>query len=282
MSDDKPPSQKKNLISRIKQLMQGEPQSTKELEAVIKKAKKRDVITEDTKEMIQGVLDVTTLKVRDVMIPRSQIVAIQKNLTLPEIIQKVVHTTHSRFPVIHDDKDHIEGILLAKDLLKHSFNHPELDFELRDIIRPAVVVPESKRVDVLLKEFRSKRYHMAIVVDEYGGVSGLITIEDILEEIVGDIEDEYDLAPEQKNYIKKVSKNQFHIDALTPIEEFNTLLNTQLSDEEFDTIGGLVAHAFGHLPQTGESITLEKLVFTVLKADTRRIIKLDVRINPTG
>jgi magnesium and cobalt transporter len=276
MNDDYTPSQKKKLFTRLKNFIQGEPQNKSELAAVIHEANQRAVINEDTTEMIQGVLGVTSMKVRDIMIPRSQIVAIQKNLTPEAIMQTVINTTHSRFPVIHDDKDHIEGILLAKDLLKYSFENKHLDFSLHDVIRPAVVVPESKRVDVLLKEFRSKRYHMAIVVDEYGGVSGLITIEDILEEIVGDIEDEYDIEHVDKHNIQALSEHKYKVNALTPIEDFNSFFHTTLSDEEFDTIGGLITHAFGRLPAIEEELTLGEFHVKVIKADTRRLIEVEV------
>ena len=281
MSEDKPPSQnktsKKTLRERFSQFFQGEPQSKKELVDVLHEAEMRDVINEETKEMMQGVLDVTTLKVRDIMIPRSQITTIQKNQTTDDILKTVIESAHSRFPVIHDDKDHIEGILLAKDLLKYGFKKDDTPFSLDLIIRPAVVVPESKRVDVLLKEFRSKRYHMAIVVDEYGGVSGLVTIEDILEEIVGEIEDEYDHQLHGQESIQELPNNEFLIDALTEIDDFNEFFQTHLSDDEFDTIGGLIAHAFGHLPSKGEKIKLDAFEFTIKNSDTRRIIELHMK-----
>ena len=193
MSDDIPPStsaQKKSWLTKVSQLFQGEPQNRNDLVDVIHGAELRDVISQDTREMINGVLEVSDLRVRDIMIPRAQIVALQIDDSVTELLSTVIGTAHSRFPVINEDKDHIEGILLAKDLLQYGFKNNDEPFSLRQVIRPAVVVPESKRVDVLLKEFRSQRYHMAIVVDEYGGVSGLVTIEDILEEIVGEIEDE--------------------------------------------------------------------------------------------
>lgn len=285
MSEEKPPSNpkiRKSWTERIGQWFQGEPQNHEELADVISEAKQRDVITEDTKEMIQGVLDVTTLKVRDIMIPRSQIIAIPKNLSIPAILDIVIKSAHSRFPVIHDDKDHIEGILLAKDLLQYGFQNQLDNFSIDMVLRPAVVVPESKRVDVLLKEFRSNRYHMAIVIDEYGGVSGLVTIEDILEEIVGEIEDEFAHDDKAMNNIRKSQKNHFIIDALTPIDEFNLFFDANLSDQEFDTIGGLVSHSFGHLPQQGEFIQIHQFQFVVLKSNTRRIIELKIKIATTA
>ncbi|MCL1036004.1 CNNM family magnesium/cobalt transport protein CorC [Shewanella submarina] len=281
MSDDIPPSTnapKKNWFDRVSQLFQGEPQNREELVEVIHDAEQRELITEDTREMIKGVLEVSDLRVRDIMIPRAQIVAVQINNTVEELLSTVISSAHSRFPVVNEDKDHIEGILLAKDLIKYGFNMSEEPFALSKVLRPAVVVPESKRVDVLLKEFRSQRYHMAIVVDEYGGVSGLVTIEDILEEIVGEIEDEFDHDSAEETEIRKVSNRVYMVKALTPVEDFNEKFATQFSDEEFDTIGGLVSHAFGHLPERNEKITIEGIEFKVINADTRRLIQLRVTL----
>ncbi|MCL2912620.1 CNNM family magnesium/cobalt transport protein CorC [Shewanella corallii] len=281
MSDDIPPStnaSKKNWFDRVSQLFQGEPQNREELVEVIHDAEQRELITEDTREMIKGVLEVSDLRVRDIMIPRAQIVAVQINNTVEELLSTVISSAHSRFPVVNEDKDHIEGILLAKDLIKYGFNMSEEPFALSKVLRPAVVVPESKRVDVLLKEFRSQRYHMAIVVDEYGGVSGLVTIEDILEEIVGEIEDEFDHDSAEETEIRKVSNRVYMVKALTPVEDFNEKFATQFSDEEFDTIGGLVSHAFGHLPERNEKITIEGIEFKVINADTRRLIQLRVTL----
>ncbi|WP_372872525.1 CNNM family magnesium/cobalt transport protein CorC [Shewanella sp.] len=280
MSDDIPPSsnaQKKGWFERVSQLFQGEPQNRDDLVEVIHDAEQRDLITEDTREMIQGVLEVSDLRVRDIMIPRAQIVAIKIDSTVEELLATVISSAHSRFPVVNDDKDHIEGILLAKDLLQYGFNNSDEPFALEKVIRPAVVVPESKRVDVLLKEFRSQRYHMAIVVDEYGGVSGLVTIEDILEEIVGEIEDEFDHDSVEETEIRKVNNTVYMVKALTPIEDFNEEFNTNFSDEEFDTVGGMVAHAFGHLPERNELISIDGIEFKVISADTRRLIQLRVK-----
>ena len=212
------------------------------------------------------------------MIPRAQIVALQIDDSVVELLSTVIGTSHSRFPVINEDKDHIEGILLAKDLLQYGFKNNDEPFSLGQVIRPAVVVPESKRVEVLLKEFRSQRYHMAIVVDEYGGVSGLVTIEDILEEIVGEIEDEFDHDSSEETEIRKVSNFVYMIKALMPIEDFNDAFNTQFGDEEFDTVGGLVSHAFGHLPERNEKVIIDDIEFTVINADTRRLLQLRVKL----
>jgi len=281
MSDDIPPStsaQKKSWLEKVSQLFQGEPQSRDDLVDVIHDAEQREVISEDTREMIKGVLEVSDLRVRDIMIPRAQIVALQIDNTVAELLSTVISSAHSRFPVVNEDKDHIEGILLAKDLLQYGFKNNEEPFSLGQVIRPAVVVPESKRVDVLLKEFRCQRYHMAIVVDEYGGVSGLVTIEDILEEIVGEIEDEFDHDSAEETEIRKVSKQVYMIKALTPIEDFNEEFQTQFSDEEFDTVGGLVSHAFGHLPERNEKVSIDGIEFTVISADTRRLLQLRVKL----
>ncbi|WOT05934.1 CNNM family magnesium/cobalt transport protein CorC [Shewanella youngdeokensis] len=280
MSDDIPPStnaSKKGWLVKVSQLFQGEPQNREDLVDVIHDAELREVISEDTREMIKGVLEVSDLRVRDIMIPRAQIVALQIDNTVEELLSTVIGSAHSRFPVVNEDKDHIEGILLAKDLLQYGFKNSEKPFELGQVIRPAVVVPESKRVDVLLKEFRSQRYHMAIVVDEYGGVSGLVTIEDILEEIVGDIEDEFDHDSAEETEIKQISKQVFMVKALTPVDDFNDAFATQFSDEEFDTVGGLVSHAFGHLPERDEKVMIDGIEFTVVNADTRRLIQLRVK-----
>ncbi|MBT1444641.1 CNNM family magnesium/cobalt transport protein CorC [Shewanella sp. JM162201] len=280
MSDDIPPSsnaQKKGWFERVSQLFQGEPQNRDDLVEVIHDAEQRDLITEDTREMIQGVLEVSDLRVRDIMIPRAQIVAVKIDSSVEDLLSTVIGSAHSRFPVVNEDKDHIEGILLAKDLLKYGFNNSDEPFSLERVIRPAVVVPESKRVDVLLKEFRSQRYHMAIVVDEYGGVSGLVTIEDILEEIVGEIEDEFDHETLEDTEIRKVNNTVYMVKALTAIEDFNEEFGTDFSDEEFDTVGGLVAHAFGHLPERNEQIMIGGIEFKVISADTRRLIQLRVK-----
>lgn len=217
--------------------------------------------------MIEGVLQVSETQVRDVMIPSSQMDVIDITQTPKEFIPFVIETAHSRFPVIDDDKNDIIGILLAKDLLRYYAGE---DFDVRDMLRPAVFIPESKRLNVLLKEFRSNRNHIAIVVDEYGGVAGMITIEDVLEQIVGDIEDEYDFDETEDNIIRD-SQGKYRVKALTEINDFNEVLGTEFSDEEFSTIGGLVVSQFGHLPKRGETVTYKNLKFTALRADSRRL-----------
>ncbi|MBY6063421.1 magnesium/cobalt transporter CorC [Pseudidiomarina sediminum] len=282
MSDDHPHSTngsaRKSWATKLLQLFTGEPNSREELVDLIQDAEERDLIDNDTKEMIEGVLDVAELKVRDIMVPRSQMVTIDINQGVDEFLPIVIDAQHSRYPVISENKDHVEGILLAKDLLAYGFGMTEDNFLLSKVIRPAVIVPEGKRVDVLLKEFRSQRYHMAIVVDEYGGVSGLVTIEDILEEIVGDIEDETDHNDDVKADIRRINKSRYSVKALTTIEDFNDYFGTHFGDEEYDTIGGMVAHGFGHLPKSGEELSIQGIHFKVTSADKRRIQQLQVSL----
>lgn len=285
MSDE--PSQsasqtpRKNWLDRLSHLFQGEPKDRHELVGMIQDAEERDVIDEETKEMIEGVLEIAELRVRDIMIPRSQMVTIRRNQAVETFLPIIIESAHSRFPVINEDKDHVEGILLAKDLLQFAVGLTDDPFSFDKVLRPAVVVPESKRVDRLLKEFQQQRYHMAIVVDEFGGVSGLVTIEDILELIVGEIEDEYDAGEDEQEQIRRVSKSVFAVHGLTPIEEFNDYFDTTFSDDEVDTVGGLVMHAFGHLPKKGEAVTLAGFTFKVVHADRRRLLQLQVKIPQT-
>lgn len=283
MSDDNSQpgggSGRKSWAARILQSFSGEPTTRAELVDLIQDAELRDLIDSDTKEMIKGVLDVAELKVRDIMIPRSQMITIDKNQSVADFLAVVVDTGHSRYPVVNENKDQVDGILLAKDLLPYGFKMVEEPFSLENVMRPAVIVPESKRVDALLKEFRSKRYHMAIVVDEYGGVSGLVTIEDILEEIVGDIEDETDDNENEKSNIRRVNATRFSVKALTTIDEFNEFFSTEFPDAEYDTVGGLVSGAFGHLPVIGEVVSIGNLAFKVTGADRRRIQQLQVSLD---
>ncbi|KTF14735.1 CNNM family magnesium/cobalt transport protein CorC [Pseudoalteromonas sp. H105] len=281
MSDDNSQtsqgSSSKNWLGKITQMLQGEPQNREELVEVIADAQERDVIDPETKDMIEGVLGVSELKVRDIMIPRSQMITLEVDAKLEELIPMMVDSTHSRFPVVCEDKDHVEGILLAKDLLPLILNKDDQLPSLRDYLRPAVVVPESKRVDTLLNEFRQQRYHMAIVIDEYGGVSGLVTIEDILEIIVGEIEDEHDEEEELQD-IRQLAKHVYVVQALTPVDDFNDKFKTGYSTQDADTIGGTVLHAFGHMPSRGETIEIDGLQFKVTNADSRRLLQLQVTI----
>ena len=281
MSDDTPHSTNgsvtKGWIEKIKDTFSPEPTNHEELVDVINEAELNDVINPQTREMIEGVIEVNKMKVRDIMIPRAQMITIDVNATAAQLIPQVIESAHSRFPVISEDKDHIEGILLAKDLLAYVFNQ-DAELVLKDILRDAVIVPESKRVDVLLKDFRQQRYHMAIVVDEYGGVSGLVTIEDILELIVGEIEDEHDADDQETDGIRPLNKLTYSVKALTQVSEFNTFFATKFSEDEADTIAGIVLKGFGHMPETGDKITLENIEFKVTNSDKRRIQQLKVTL----
>ena len=282
MSDEHPHSShgspRKKWLERLSHLFQGEPKDRNDLVEVIQDAEERDVIDEDTKEMIEGVLEVSELRVRDIMIPRTQMITIRRDQPVSSFLPMIIRSAHSRFPVISDDKDHVDGILLAKDLLPYGFGLTAEPFDFEQTLRPAVVVPESKRVDRLLKEFQQQRYHMAIVVDEFGSVSGLVTIEDILELIVGEIEDEYDELSTDQPSIRALDECRFTLNALTPIEEFNEHFGSHFSDDDVDTIGGIVMHGFGHLPKRGDSIELSGFVFKILQVDRRRLIQLQVTL----
>ncbi|MGD8112460.1 CNNM family magnesium/cobalt transport protein CorC [Vibrio sp. TRT 21S02] len=266
---------RKSFFERLGQLFQGEPKDRQELVDVIRDSEVNDLIDHDTRDMLEGVMEISEMRVRDIMIPRSQMVTAERTDDLDALVALITDAQHSRYPVISEDKDHVEGILLAKDLLKY-LGSGSAPFDIEQVIRPAVVVPESKRVDRLLKEFREERYHMAIVVDEFGGVSGLVTIEDILEEIVGEIEDEFD--EDEDADIRKLSKHTYAVKALTTIEEFNETFSTSFSNEEVDTVGGMVMTAFGHLPSRGEVVEIENYSFKVASADNRRVLQLQVTI----
>lgn len=266
---------RKSFFGRLGQLFQGEPKDRQELVEVFRDSEENDLIDHDTRDMLEGVMEISEMRVRDIMIPRSQMVTVDRSDDLDALVNLITDAQHSRYPVISEDKDHVEGILLAKDLLKY-LGSQSAPFDIEQVIRPAVVVPESKRVDRLLKEFREERYHMAIVVDEFGGVSGLVTIEDILEEIVGEIEDEFD--DEEELDIRKLSKHTYAVKALTTIEEFNETFSTSFSDDEVDTVGGMVMTAFGHLPSRGEVVEIDHYSFKVTSADNRRVLQLQVTI----
>ncbi|MGP1928961.1 MAG: CNNM family magnesium/cobalt transport protein CorC [Arsenophonus sp. NC-WZS1-MAG3] len=284
MSDENPANNdnnqsKKSFFERLNQLFHGELKNRDDLVELIRDSEQKDVIDPDTREMLEGVMNISDERVRDIMIPRSQIVTLKRNQLLDDCLDVIIDSAHSRFPVISEDKDHIEGLLMAKDLLPFMRTDAE-PFNIDKVLRPAVVVPESKRVDLLLKEFRLQRYHMAIVIDEFGGVSGLVTIEDILELIVGEIEDEYD--DDEDIDIRQLSKHAYSIRALTQIDYFNKAFGTHFNDEEIDTIGGLVMQAFGHLPARGEIITINGYIFKISIADSRKIIQVQVKIPDEG
>ena len=279
MNDDrKLEGEERSWLDRLTHFISGEPQTKSDLEGVLSLAEEHEIIDEDARKIMEGALMVSDMQVRDIMIPRAQMVVIDSDRELPEVLAQIVTAGHSRYPVIGDGIDDVIGILLAKDLLPLIQREGEAP-PIRDLMRPVIAVPESKRLNVLLREFRQNRNHMAIVIDEYGGIAGLITIEDVLEEIVGEIEDETDIEEEQP--IRKSANNEYVVEALTPIEDFNEYFGTPFSDEEFDTIGGLVINAFGQLPSVNQSIRLDRFEFTVIDADERRLNSLTVKAVPT-
>jgi magnesium and cobalt transporter len=266
-SDSDKPSNKPNLLERLSHFLLREPEDRDQLVELLHGAYENHLMDADSLAMIEGVLQVSEMQVRDIMIPRSQMDVIDITDSPEDFIPFVIETAHSRFPVVEDNKNDVIGILLAKDLLRYYAGE---EFEVRDMLRPAVFIPESKRLNVLLKEFRSNRNHIAIVVDEYGGVAGMVTIEDVLEQIVGDIEDEYDYDEDEDNIIQQ-AENKYRVKALTEIDDFNEVLETEFSDEEFSTIGGLVISKFGHLPKRGDVMNIENIRVTVVRADSRRL-----------
>lgn len=265
-------------LQRIADSLSGEPRDLDELIEVLEEARERGIMDDDAFSMLQGVLEVGEQQVRDIMVPRSQMVVVNRDDALEDILPLVIESGHSRFPVVGEDRDKIVGILLSKDLLRvvyESQKDEDYHFDIKECLRNAVFVPESKRLDVLLKDFKANHNHIAVVVDEYGGVAGLVTIEDVLEQIVGDIGDEYDIDDELN--IHRESAQQFTVRAQTRIDEFNEYFGTKFSDDEFDTIGGVLLKHLGRLPRRGESFAVEKFEFKVLRGDRRRIDLL--RIN---
>jgi len=268
-------SHPRRWLERLSHLFGGEPQDREQLIELLKDAKERALLDTDALSMIEGVLQVSDLRVRDIMIPRAEMVYIRRDDPLERVLEIAVKSAHSRFPVTGEDKGEVVGVLLAKDLLNFCVGNARRPFNIRELLRPTVFVPESKRLNVLLKEFRASRNHMAVVVDEYGSAAGLVTIEDVLEQIVGEIEDEHDY--DEGAEIFQRGGNEWSAKARTPIEDFNTYFGSDLPDDEFDTIGGLVVNAFGHLPTRGESVELGPLRFTILRADSRRVHLLNIK-----
>jgi magnesium and cobalt transporter len=276
VNDHQAPDQdERNWLDRLTHFLNGRPQSKSDLEGVLSLAANNEVIDEDARSIMEGALNVSDMQVRDIMIPRAQMVVIKAESDLGESLPQIIHAAHSRYPVVGDSTDDILGMLLAKDLLPLVLKS-DRGISIKDLMRPIVKVPESKRLNVLLREFRQNRHHMAVVIDEYGGVAGLVTIEDVLEEIVGEIEDETDTEEEQN--IRRLSDTDYFVQALTPIEDFNTFFGCALSDDEFDTIGGLVINAFGHLPSRNETTTLAGFKINVVNADRRKLHS--VRVTP--
>ncbi len=264
---------KPTLLERLSAFLLREPEDREQLLTLLRSAHDNNLLDADGLAMVEGVLQVSEMQARDIMVPRAQMDVIDVNEPPDRFIPLVIETAHSRFPVIGEGKDDVIGILLAKDLLRYYAGEEE--FDVRDMLRPAVFIPESKPLNVLLKEFRKNRNHIAIVVDEYGGVAGLITIEDVLEQIVGDIEDEYDFDEAEDNIVLE-KRGIYRVKALTEIADFNESFGTSFSDEEFDTVGGLVLKRFGRVPKRGEQLTVDQLSFRVLRADSRRVYLLQV------
>ena len=279
MTDDTQDSaSNRSLMDRLVHAIGGEPRDRDELLELLRDAQARDIFDADTLQMVEGVFQVVEMRVRDIMIPRGQMKVVESDMPLEEILKEVIESGHSRFPVINEDKDNVVGVLLAKDLLRFSGSGSQKQFKLDDIMRKVTFTPDTKRLNVLLKEFRVERNHMAIVLDEYGGVDGLVTIEDVLEEIVGEIDDEHDTDEEEDIAIRDHGDGRFSVRALTPIDEFNEALGTNFSDEDFDTIGGLLMQHIGHMPKPGETASIDECQFRVLSADSRRLHLLQVSI----
>jgi len=272
MSDDK--NRKPSLLERLSALILREPEDREQLLQLLHSAYAHNLLDSEALSMIEGVLQVSEMQVRDIMIPRAQMDVVDVGETPDKFIPTVISTAHSRFPVIDRERDNVLGVLLAKDLLRYYAGEEE--FDVREMLRPAVFVPESKRLNILLREFRASRNHMAIVVDEYGGVAGLVTIEDVLEQIVGDIEDEYDFDETEDNILPE-SSGQYRVKARTEIIDFNEKFGTTFDDEEYDTVGGLVISHFGRVPKRGENIAIGGLKFQVMRADSRRVHTLLVQ-----
>jgi len=267
-------SGRQTWMERLAKVFSSEPRNREELKELVNESCEKGILDAEAVAMIEGALSVSEMQVRDAMVPRSHMVVIPLDIPLDEFLPLVIDSGHSRFPVIGEDRDEVEGILLAKDLLRH-YAENSGPIDIKALVRPAVVIPESKRLNMLLRDFRTSRNHMAIVVDEYGGVSGLITIEDVLEEIVGEIDDEHDEAEEAP--IKPLGKSRFQINALAEIEDFNETFNCVFSDEDYDTVGGLLLAEFGRVPERGEEVVLAgRFKFRVTASDNRRIIMLEM------
>ena len=278
-------SSKPNWLDKLSHFFSNDPKDKNDILDSMREAAYRNVLDNEALDIIEGAIQVADMQVREIMVPRSRMVCVDDDQQPEEFLPKVIESAHSRFPVIGDSKDEVQGILLAKDLLplmlaqaKNPVSSKSAGrFNIKDHLRPATFVPESKRLNVLLNDFRRNRNHMAIVIDEYGGVAGLVTIEDVLEQIVGDIEDEHD--SEEESWIKPLDSQEFVVKALTPIDDFNEHFHSDFSDEEFDTIGGIVMQRFGHLPKRNESISIGNFNFQILNADNRRIRLLKVSPN---
>ena len=269
MSEDRSSNEQKSWLGKLTQAFAHEPKNRQELLEVLREAHQNKLLDSEALTIVEGAIQVADLQVRDIMVPRSQMISIKASQTPQEFLPAIIEAAHSRYPVSGEGVDDVIGILLAKDLLPLILENGNKPFNIKDMLHPATFVPESKRLNVLLREFRANHNHMAVVIDEYGGVAGLVTIEDVLEQIVGDIEDEHDV--EEDSYIKPLPSGDFLVKALTPIENFNSTFDSEFPDDEFDTVGGLVMSAFGHLPKRNEVTEIGEYRFRVLSADSRRV-----------
>ncbi len=274
MQGESTESPRPSWYSRLRKLLKAEAASRDDLRELLRHSRWREVLDKNELAMLQGVLQVSQMQVRDVMVPRSHMVVLEHDAPMAELLRTIVDRGHSRFPVIGEDRDEVLGILLAKDVLRFFVESPGEQLDVEQSLRPATFIPESKRLDALLQEFRISRNHIAIVVDEYGGTAGLLTIEDVLEQIVGDIDDEHD--PEEVEPIQERDGDRYQVLALTRIEDFNEYFGVHMDDLAFDTVGGLVMHEFGRLPRRGESIAISGIRFEVIQADQRRIHSFEI------
>ena len=268
---------RKKILEKIRKTYQNfsyKPKNKQEIAGSIKDSSDRGILEKGTLKMMEGALKVSTSQVRNIMIPRSQIIFVESNEKPTEFLSRIIKSRHSRFPVINKDSDEVDGILLAKDLLPYLSSERKNNMQLKDLLRPPVLIPESKKLDILLDEFKVTKNHMAIVLDEYGGISGLVTIEDVLEEIVGEIEDEHDALPSE--LIKKISDKEYMVSALISIDEFNQEFKTDFSNKEFDTLGGIVLNHFARFPKTNDAISIDNLRFIIASTEKRRLKKIKV------
>jgi len=267
-----------SLLEKLSRIFLDLPQDRQELVEILQASESRDLLDRDALSMIEGVLQVSEIQVRDIMIPRSHMIVLEEDTPYEEMLPVISDSGHSRFPVIGENRDEIVGVLLAKDLLRYVDVEKRKEFDIKDVLRKTIFVPESKRLNILLKEFRASRNHMAVVVDEYSGVAGLVTIEDVLEQIVGDIDDEHDV--EDVGNIRRMGVNRYSIKALTPIEEFNEFFESGFNEEESDTLAGMLMKHLGHMPKRGEAITIDNYLFKVMSADSRRIKHVQLILLP--
>lgn len=275
MSEERPSSQSKTWLDKLSTLFSDDPNDRQDLKEILREAAERNVVDSETLSILEGALQVSDMQVRDIMVPRSQMVCIKAEESLKEFLPSIIESAHSRFPVLGEGQDEVLGVLLAKDLLPLILNDNREEFSVKDVLRAAAFVPESKRLNILLKEFRATRNHMAIVVDEFGGIAGIVTIEDVLEQIVGEIEDEHD-QDDDDSFIKELDHNVRMVKALTPIDDFNDHFLTKFDDKEFDTIGGIVVQHFGRVPECDEAITINNWRFKVVNGTGRRINLMEV------